>query len=188
MPLFMVDVEADGPCPGLFSMVGFAAMRVDADAAGPYFTARLAPISERYLPHALKACNTTREQQLTYADPQSTMREFVLWLSKHSKEGRPVVISDNPAFDFSFLSYYLWAVTDSNPFGHSARRIGDFAAGLERDFFASSRWKRYRKTPHSHDPLDDVRGNVEALLELSRRHGIRLPGHVDVGESSKASG
>jgi len=54
--------------------------------------------------------------------------------------------------------------------------VGDLYAGLEHDFFASSKWKKLRRTKHTHHPVDDARGNVEALLALARAHGLRLPG------------
>jgi hypothetical protein len=32
-------------------------------------------------------------------------------------------------------------------------------------------WRRYRVTPHDHDPLNDAIGNAEAWLEMWRLHG-----------------
>lgn len=175
MPHFVVDIEADGPAPALYSMVSFAAVRIVSGQPGEFFEASLRPISDRYEPNSLASCGLTREATLAFPEAKGEMLRFVDWL-KQFEDGNPMVfLSDNPGFDFGFLNYYLWAFTGGNPFGHSSRRIGDFAAGLERNFFASSRWKRLRKTPHTHRPLDDARGNVEALVQLCKRHNIDVP-------------
>ena len=174
MSLFVVDVEADGPCPGLYSMVSFAVVRVQPEPLDCVFYGETAPISERFIQGALDSCRTTREQHLGFERPESVMPRLVHWLQEHS-QGRPVMVSDNPAFDFQFICYYLHAFAGDNPFGHSARRIGDLYAGLVRDFRASSRWKSLRKTKHTHHPVDDAKGNVEALLALAAKHQLTLP-------------
>ncbi len=51
-------------------------------------------------------------------------------------------------------------------FGHFARRIGDFYAGLAGDFADSQSWKKLRVTPHDHNPVHDAMGNVEAFERL----------------------
>lgn len=174
MSLFMVDVEADGPCPGKYSMVSFAAVRVQAEPLSCHFYGKTAPLTEHFDEEALAACNTTRQQHLTYEDPTAVMRRFAKWLEQTST-GAPMLISDNPAFDWQFINYYFHVLLGDNPFGHSARRIGDLFSGLERNFYAQSRWKRLCKTRHTHHPVDDAKGNVEALLSFSQKHGFKLP-------------
>jgi hypothetical protein len=49
-------------------------------------------------------------------------------------DGRPVFVSDNPAFDFQWINHGFWHALRGNPFGHSGRRIGDYYAGLVGDF------------------------------------------------------
>lgn len=48
----MVDVESDGPVPGLYSMVSFGAVGVTA-ALDRSFCGRLRPVSEKWIPEAL---------------------------------------------------------------------------------------------------------------------------------------
>jgi hypothetical protein len=55
-----------------------------------------------------------------------------------------------------------------NPFGHSARRISDFWAGLNRNWSDTQSWKRFRRTAHDHNPVNDAMGNVEAFEEILR--------------------
>ena len=94
---------------------------------------------------------------------KETFEKFRDWLDFR----RPVVfVSDNPAYDFQWINFYFWRYFNSNPFGHSGRRIGDFAAGLAEDFRQTQKWKRYRRTKHDHNPVNDAMGNAEALLKL----------------------
>lgn len=174
--LFSVDVESDGPCPGLYSMVSFAAVRIQAGPLDCHFFAEVAPLSAQYVPEALAVSGVSREQHLAYADPRGEMLRFAQWIQASAQGCRPVLVSDNPAFDWQFINYYLHAFTGGNPFGHSARRIGDFAAGLEKSFSAGSKWKKLRKTAHTHHPLDDAKGNAEALIALAAQHQVKLPG------------
>ena len=87
------------------------------------------------------------------------------WVTTNS-EGYPVFVSDNPAYDWQWLAALCAEAGIPNPFGFSARRIGDFAAGLKRNIKDSNSWKRYRRTAHDHNPVNDARGNAEALYRL----------------------
>ena len=174
MSIFIVDVEADGPCPGLYSMISFGVVKVTKDLkTTPTFYGETAPISDKWVPGALAVSNITREQFLTYPKPEKTINDFVIWLRENTN-GKAVFMSDNPAFDWQFMNYYLHAFYGDNPFGFSARRIGDFYAGLTKDFHGASKWKNLRKTKHTHHPVDDSLGNAEALLAMCDRYGVRL--------------
>jgi hypothetical protein len=67
MPFVMVDIEADGPIPGDFSMIAFGAIVVEK-SLDRTFSAKLRPISERWVPEALAVSGFTREQTLTFAE------------------------------------------------------------------------------------------------------------------------
>ena len=174
MSIYIVDVEADGPAPGKYSMVSFGAVRVDRDLQTTFF-GQTRPLSEHFIPEALAVSGCSREQHLGFEDPQIVMERFAQWLKATSK-GRPILMSDNPAFDWQWINYYFINLLDENPFGRSARRIGDFYAGLKQDFFASGKWRYLRQTPHTHHPVDDAKGNAEALLAMARMFQVRIPG------------
>lgn len=161
---FSLDVEADGPCPGLYSMLSFALVSV-ADPQIAFYTT-LAPISDRFVPEALAACRFTREQSLGFTPAAQAMAAMQAWLQQQPVGGRPIIWSDNPGFDWQFLNYYCHAYLGANPFGHSARRIGDYAAGLAGNARKTSDWKRWRTVRHTHNALDDARGNAGALQRL----------------------
>ncbi len=174
MSLFIVDIEADGPAPGLYSMVSLGCVRVDRELKTT-FKATFAPIAEQWVPDALAISQITRHQHLAYPDPAAGMAAFGDFLKAQST-GRPVFVSDNPAFDWQWVNYYFHRYVGENPFGYSARRIGDLYAGLTGDFAAANGWKTLRRTEHTHDPVDDARGNAEALIAIADRFGLVLPG------------
>lgn len=95
------------------------------------------------------------------------MDDFVAWIKENSDD-KPVFISDNPAYDWQWISYYFDKVGIENPFGHSARRIGDFYAGVVGNWRAASKWKKLRDTKHDHNPVNDAMGNVEAFRKIMR--------------------
>ncbi len=171
MSYFVVDVEADGPIPADYSMVCFGAVLFD-EALETTFFGRTAPISERYLPEALAISGYSREEHVTFDEPKAVMQKFTDWLEEFSS-GRPIFVSDNVAFDWQFINYYFHHFTGSNPFGFSGRRIGDMYAGMMRDASKATEWKKFRITKHSHNPVDDARGNAEVLKKM-RELGLRI--------------
>ena len=92
------------------------------------------------------------------------------WLGNRAGEDRTTFVSDNPAYDFMWMADGFDRHNLANPFGHTARRIGDLAAGLEGHWLATSRWKRRRRTVHDHNPVNDALGNAEALHDLLVTH------------------
>jgi len=101
-------------------------------------------------------------------NPRPVAEGLRSWLKTNVK-GRPVFVSDNPAYDFMWMAYFLDKELGENPFGHSGRRIGDFWAGLNNDWSNTQKWKRFRVTPHDHNPVNDAMGNVEAFRTIIRR-------------------
>lgn len=109
-----------------------------------------------------------------FGDTQQVAVEFRQWVDYVVARRRPVFWSDNPAFDWQWINHMFNKHDIPNPFGWSARRIGDFYAGLVGDINATSEWKSLRITPHDHNPINDCRGNVEALKRIMA--GERAPG------------
>ena len=171
MSFVIVDVEADGPIPAEFSMVCFGAVVLDLNLKDSFY-GRTRPVSARYLPEALAVSGFSREQHLGFEEPKTVMESFSAWLREHGK-GRPVFVSDNLAFDWQFINYYFHRFLGHNPFGFSGRRIGDIYAGLVRDVYKASDWKKFRVTRHTHHPVDDARGNAEALLKF-KELGLKI--------------
>lgn len=170
MSWFVVDVEADGPIPGKYSLVSLGAVLVEPTLSKTFY-GQTRSVTDAFLPEALAVSGITREQHQSFDDPADVFARLRDWLAATSA-GRPVFVSDNVAFDWQWTNHYFHTYLGSNPFGHSGRRIGDLYCGLVRDAFAS--WKHLRKTPHTHHPVDDAKGNAEALLAM-KEMGLKLP-------------
>ncbi len=175
MKWIVVDVEADGPCPGLYSMVSLGAVVVEPGEARSFY-AQFEPLEgAKWDPRALAVSGITREQHLAYPNPDDEMQRFADWLKEVSPNQNPIFVSDNLAFDWQWVNYYFHLCCHENPFGFSGRRIGDLYSGLIRDLRGGSKWKKLRQTKHTHNPVDDARGNVEALLAIFSRFGLEMP-------------
>ena len=171
MPYIMVDIESDGPIPGDYSMISFGAVLVN-ETLDKTFYGKLKPISDNYLPEALAVSGHSRNDTLSFDDPQKVMQDFKQWLNGVSIE-KLVFISDNNGYDWMFICWYFHHFTGSNPFGHSSQNLGSLYKGIVKDTFQN--FKHLRKTAHTHNPLDDAKGNAEALLALANNYGLKIP-------------
>jgi len=167
MSYIVVDVEADGAIPPKYSMVCFGAIIVEPTLTKTFY-GETKPISENYNHEALAVSGFSREQHLKFDDPTKVMQDFVDWIQKNSI-GNHIFISDNPAFDWQWINYYFHTYIGKKPFGYSARSIGYLYCGMKMNSGLNNEWKRkYRKTKHTHNPVDDAKGNAEALLEMKK--------------------
>jgi DNA polymerase III epsilon subunit-like protein len=169
MVYVMVDVESDGPIPGDYSMICFGAVVV-REGLEQIFYGRLKPISEKWIPEALSVSGFTREDTLGFDDPKNVIENFARWIEKNTK-GRALFVSDNNGFDWQFINWYFWHFTGGNSFGHSSTNLGSLYKGMVKDMFQN--FKHLRKTKHTHDPVDDARGNAEALLAM-KAMGLKI--------------
>ncbi len=170
MSAIMVDIESDGPIPGDYSMISFGAVVVD-ESLDKTFYGKLKPISENWIPDALKVSGHSREETLEFEDPKKVMEDFADWLSKNSN-GKPLFYSDNNGFDWQFVNWYFHHFTGDNPFGFSSTNLGSLYKGMVKDMFQN--FKHLRKTKHTHNPVDDALGNAEALLHLKNEMGLKI--------------
>ena len=152
MGLVFVDCEAWGGCPAVGQLTEFGAVCYDT----------------RDTFHGVLAVSEQRTKP-TFAKEYDVFSEFTAWLNALNQHGRPIFVSDNVAFDWQWINDGFWRTLGKNPFGHSGRRIGDFAAGLAGDFTATQAWKQLRVTKHDHNPVNDAMGNVEAFAQLIAR-------------------
>lgn len=170
MSHFMVDVEADGPIPGDYSMIVLGAVIVEPNLERTFY-GRLKPISDNWIPEALQVSGFSRDQTFTFNEPADVMRRFADWVATETS-GRPFFISDNNGFDWQFVNWYFHHFMGDNPFGHSSTNLGSLYKGLVKDTFAS--FKHLRRTRHTHNPVDDTRGNAEALLAMKEDLGLKI--------------
>lgn len=170
MSYIMVDVESDGPIPGDYSMICFGAVVVEPSLDRTFY-GEIRPISDRFIPEALAVSGFSREHVMTFPEPVSVMTEFSEWIASVSG-GRPMFISDNNGYDWQFINWYFHHFTGKNPFGFSSTNLGSLYKGMMRD--TSPNFKHLRKTRHTHHPVDDAKGNAEALLTMKEDMGLKI--------------
>lgn len=169
----MVDVESDGPMPGDYSMISLGAVVVERNPADT-FLMNIKPISDKWLPEALAISGYTRAQTLNFKDPLSSMGLFNIWLNdliKKKKDNRLMLISDNNGYDAAFINFYFWKFLNKNPFGHSSTNLGSLYKGCVKSMYKN--FKHLRRTKHTHNPIDDAMGNVEALLQIVDKFNLK---------------
>ena len=159
------DVEADGPIPGIYSMLSFGSAAYLADKTlSSTFTANLetlpgAVTDPRTMkwwqgqPEAWKACRENLQS------PEKAMKEYQAWLKE--LPGIPVFVGYPAAYDFLFVYWYLIRFTGESPFSHSALDIKTLAMALLKTDYRKATKKNMPKQwfdplPHSHRALDDA--------------------------------
>jgi hypothetical protein len=170
MSYIMVDVESDGPIPKKYSMVCFGAIVVEPTLSKTFY-GRTRPISEGWDPAALAISGVSREQHLSFDDPRVVMEDFEAWIAKNCV-GKPRFVSDNNGYDWQWINFYFHWYLGRNPFGFSSTNLGSLYKGLVKSDFKN--FKHLRRTEHTHNPVDDARGNAEAMLHMKEKMGLEI--------------
>ena len=155
----MVDVEADGPIPGDYSMVCFGAVIVRRGSTRPS-TAASSRSPSKWIPEALAVSGFTREETLAFDEPKAGDGRLRR-LAARQKCQRPADAS-SPTTTASIGSSSTGTSTTSRARTRSATQHQPRLAlqGPGQDTFEN--FKHLRKTAHTHHPVDDARGNAEA--------------------------
>lgn len=178
-----VDLEADGPCPGLNSMLSLAAVAFEMDEHGDY--KRLATWTDNLeeWPNAQGDPDTlawwrrpeNRQAWLHCRRHPGPVREvmssFVDWLK--ALPGKPICVCYPAGFDWVFIYFYLHALRLDNPFVRNAVDIETFAMALTGGLYLESDKKNWRpewKTglPHTHVAIDDAIEQGESFMRMLR--------------------
>ena len=169
-----VDIEADGPIPGDYSMICLGAVIIEQPSLINCFYGQLQPISNKFIPENLAISGFTRDETLVFDDPYAVMFKFNSWLENIKKQdtNRLFFLSDNNGFDWQFVNYYFHHFLGKNPFGYSSTNLGSLYKGLVKDMFAS--FKHLRNTKHTHNPVDDAKGNAEAFLKMKEQFELNI--------------
>jgi hypothetical protein len=185
MQYVCVDVEADGPIPGDFSLIELGAVVVHRDVKGigiwsiadqPRFLAQMHPITKSYDPGALKAIGRTRAETLSYPAPWDMIELFWQW-SVALKENGPIrFVSDNAGFDWMFVCWYFHHymkekhIQQRNPYGFSCDSLTSLYKGYKKSMKRDFRQDGLRgPLAHTHNAAEDALGNAHALCTLLNR-------------------
>ncbi len=173
-----VDIEADGPVPGLNSMLSLGAVALDTQGVElGTFSVNLQTIQGavshpqtmawwKTQPAAWAACRVDPEA------PETALPRFATWLKK--LPGNPVFVAYPASFDFMFVAWYLNRFAQENPFGWAALDLKSYAmAKLGLSFSDTIKRKMppawfANERKHLHIALDDAREQAELLVAMLR--------------------
>jgi len=180
-----VDIEADGPIPGQFSMLSLGAAAFDLTDANPREPVRLFEVNLKPMDGAGQDPSTMawwKKQPAAWAqatrdqsDPEWAMNAFANWLEQVERvfHGKLVFVGYPASYDFLFTYwYYVRFVGFPAPFSFSALDIKTMAMiKLGTTYKGASkrqmpkRW--FEGAPaHTHRALDDAIGQGVLFVNM----------------------
>ena len=180
-----IDIEADGPVPGLHSMLSLGAAAFTSEGVlGNTFWVNLEPLPEASedtrtmrwwasQPVAWEACRTDPEA------PESAMRRFRSWIQhQHEAVGLPVMVAFPAAYDAMWIQWYLHRFVGDDPFRRRAIDVKTLAmvamgAGYRATTKSSlpRRWRPAAK--HTHIAVDDAVEQGELFVNIVRELNVQ---------------
>ncbi len=134
---FCVDLEANGPVPGLYDMVSLGAVVVAPDQdgllrIGASIYLEIKPQAPRFDPDAAAIHGLDQErlkrEGLTRRD---AALKLAAWVKEHTVPGtEPTFVGHNAPFDWSYVAWTYAAEELDNPFGYKALCTKALSAGV----------------------------------------------------------
>jgi ribonuclease T len=170
-----VDIESDGPIPGLYSMLSLGAVAIDDESQT--FYVEFKPVTDDFDDEALRVSGLDRKElKLSGRSPEKGIMAFGNWVRKTSRKRSPVFVGFNAPFDWSFVNYYFIRYTGANPFGFSALDIKAYYMGAYSKRSWAETTKRnldpaIRSTmPHTHNALDDALEQADIFRKIREQN------------------
>ncbi|MEV8549204.1 exonuclease [Streptomyces glaucescens] len=184
-----VDIEADGPIPGPYSLLSLGAAVAgvqDQDGFTPAdperrtFYRELRPIGDDFVPEALAVSGLDRDRlRREGLDPALALAQFSRWVREVSADAgaQPVMCGYPASYDWTFLYWYLIRFTGDSPFGHSgsldmktlyATKAGVPLRAVAKRGMPPALLPRRR---HTHHALDDAVEQAELFANLMKWPG-----------------
>lgn len=175
-----IDVESDGPIPGINSMLSLGAVAFDGNGdILATFEANLhvadGAVSD---PDTMDWWNTQIEA-FAYVrsgcrEPRAVMDEFATWVERValSRKAVPVAVCAPAGYDFTFVYWYLMRYLGRSPFRFAVLDVRSFFAGYKGTLWTRSTrryWpKRYhdRRVKHDHTPRADALGQGISFMRM----------------------
>ncbi len=190
------DIEANGPIPGMYSMLSFgsAAFSEDGKLIDTFYVNLLPLEDAKEDPGTMMWWNSplhkiayirTRVDMIT---PELAMQLYMEWLV--SLDGELVFVAYPAGFDFQFIYWYLIKFVGKSPFSFSALDIKTyFMAMMARRSFRNStkrsmpsRWLD-GSLPHNHNALDDALEQGHIFMNMYKENvGVEdgVPSHREL--------
>ena len=124
---FCVDIEANGPVPGLYDMVSLGAVAVHAGPdgrlkIGASVYLELAPVAPRFDARAAAIHGLSQERLRSEGLSRAAFcDQLSKWVKEHTVSStEPCFVGHNAPFDWSHVSYVFAEQEHPNPFGYKA--------------------------------------------------------------------
>jgi DNA polymerase III epsilon subunit-like protein len=134
---FCIDIECNGPVPGLYDMVslGVVVVAQDGDGVlqiGESHYVEIQPQAPRFDPRAAEIHGLDQERLRREGLPRRQAAiELAAWVGAHTRDGTdPTFVGHNAPFDWSFVAWLYAAEELPNPFGYKALCTKSLAAGV----------------------------------------------------------
>jgi len=169
-----VDVEADGPIPGPYSMISLG-MAVAGQPELTFYT-ELKPISDDFVPEALAVSGLDRDRLVAQAPSAAeAMAAAKAWVEGLRSHGRPVFLAAPAVWDGMFVHWYFVRFTGSSPFGATGAGVDLRSYWMGR---TAGQYTRTHKTdimralgltlPHTHHAGEDAAELAEIFDNVRR--------------------
>jgi ribonuclease T len=174
--LISVDIEADGPIPGDYSMLSLGATLIDppkdAKPEVTDFYVELCPMTDKFVPEALAVSGLSREKLFAEGEePDDAMKALKAWLLRSG--AKPIFVGFNATFDWMFTHWYFVHFLGEDPFGIAGLDIKAYFMGVMKKAKWSHTAKRNMETrflaglpKHSHNALDDAKEQAELFRRI----------------------
>ena len=183
-----VDIEADGPIPGIYSMLSLGAAAFDIGLPSPdkykpidTFQINILPLLDARQDPATMRWWSERPEAYAVATKDAqfagdAIPTFTAWLRQ--LPGHPICVAYPVGFDFTFIHYYnvIFDPKHEDPFGFSALDIKTLAcAALDKPYPEAIKknvpWAWFNppdgKAPrHNHEALQDAIGQGILFVRL----------------------
>lgn len=173
-----VDVEADGPIPGAFSMLSLGMAVVGRSELK--FYSEMKPISDEFSMEALKISGLDRVELINKASPpEIVMAEAYEWVNQLRKIGRPVFLAGPAVWDGMFIHWYFMRFVGKSPFGATGSGIDlrSYWMGMTGCEWVESRKGKIKYSlglagvEHTHHAGDDARELAIVFEKILERRG-----------------
>lgn len=172
-----VDVETDGLCPGVNSMLSLGAVMLNeaGEEVGEFYK-NLQPLQWPAHPNhdTMKWWETQPEAWARATENQEmpglVMHDFREWCE--SFDGHITFIGYPVTFDFTFVWWYLWSFTGGAPFAHGGLDIKTMAAdalGVPYNDARKKNWPMRWFDPnqnHTHVAGEDAREQAYSFVQI----------------------
>ena len=133
---FCIDIECNGPVPGLYDMVSLGAIVVNIvdgrPRLGQKFYMEIRPEAPRFDAAAAAIHGLDQNRLHREGLPRAeACRQLIAWVARYTEPGsQSVFVGHNAPFDWSFVAWTFAAENLKNPFGYKALDTKALAMGV----------------------------------------------------------